>query len=83
MRAAIQADVRACDPPSLAVRVDEYTVTIAGPHTIHKWRTRGGRLDGQVDATGRVLYRFRDLLALAQEVRTRQGGPRGKEGSAA
>jgi hypothetical protein len=51
--------------------------------TIHKWRTRAGRLQSQEDATGRRLYRFRDLLALAQEVRTRNTGPRDKEGSAA
>ncbi len=31
MKAVIQADVRACDPPTLAVRVDEYTVAVSGP----------------------------------------------------
>lgn len=49
--------------------------------TIHRWRTRAGRLQSQEDSSGRRLYRFRDLLALAQEVRTRNTGPR--EGSAA
>lgn len=50
--------------------------------TIHKWRTRAGRLQAQEDRAGQPLYRFRDLLALAEEVRTRNTGPR-KEGSAA
>lgn len=34
MKAVIQADVRACDPPTLAVQVDDYTVSIAGPHAM-------------------------------------------------
>lgn len=38
--------------------------------TIHKWRrTRG--IEAEDDRAGRPLYRFRDLLALAREVRTR------------
>lgn len=32
MKATIQADVRACDPPTLAVRVDEHALSIAQPH---------------------------------------------------
>lgn len=50
--------------------------------TIHKWK-RGGRLQSRDDRDGRPLYRFRDLLALAEEVRTRNTGPRSKEGSVA
>lgn len=51
--------------------------------TIHKWRTRAGRVESQDDRAGQPLYRFRDLLALAQEVKTRNAKPRGKEGTAA
>lgn len=50
--------------------------------TIHKWRTRAGRLQAQEDRAGQPLYRFRDLLPLAEELKTRNTGPR-KEGSAA
>jgi hypothetical protein len=51
--------------------------------TIHKWRTRAGRLEAQDDRAGLPLYRFRDLLPLAEELKTRNTKPRSKEGSAA
>lgn len=50
--------------------------------TIHKWRTRAGRLQAHEDRAGQPLYRFRDLLPLAEELKTRNTRPR-KEGSAA